>query len=92
MRHNGSEDTCLHQTDAQGIQSRRTRGACSLGRRSLTVDSLKLGDGSHSNRNTKTNRHKLANIYMHKNVTPYKIKHNKNVQYKIESASTVTRA
>jgi hypothetical protein len=27
MGHNGSEDTWLHQTDAQGIQSRRTRGA-----------------------------------------------------------------
>jgi hypothetical protein len=30
-------------------------------------------------------------IYMHKNVTPYEIKHYKNVQYKIEFASMVTR-
>jgi hypothetical protein len=32
-----------------------------------------------------------TNIYMHKNITSYKIKHYKNEQYKIESASTVTR-
>jgi hypothetical protein len=32
-----------------------------------------------------------ANIYLHKNITPYKIKYYKNEQYKIESASTVTR-
>jgi hypothetical protein len=32
-----------------------------------------------------------ANIYLHKNITPYKIKLYKNEQYKIESASTVTR-
>jgi hypothetical protein len=31
-----------------------------------------------------------ANIYLHKNITPYKIKYYKNEQYKIESASTVT--
>jgi hypothetical protein len=30
-------------------------------------------------------------IYVHKNITPYKIKCDKNMQYKIESASTVTR-
>jgi hypothetical protein len=30
-------------------------------------------------------------IYMHKNITPYKIKHYKNVQNKIELASTATR-
>ena len=30
-------------------------------------------------------------IHMHKNITPYKIKHRKNEQYKIESASTVTQ-
>jgi hypothetical protein len=28
---------------------------------------------------------------MHKNITPYKIKHYKNVQNKIELASTATR-
>jgi hypothetical protein len=32
-----------------------------------------------------------TNIYMHKNITPYKIKHYKNMQYKIELASTVTQ-
>jgi hypothetical protein len=32
-----------------------------------------------------------ANIYLHKNITPYKIKYYKSGQYKIESASTVTR-
>ena len=32
-----------------------------------------------------------ANIYLHKNITPYKIKCYKSEQYKIESASTVTR-
>ena len=30
-----------------------------------------------------------ANIYLHKNITPYKIKYYKSVQYKIESDSTV---
>ena len=34
-----------------------------------------------------TNKH----IYTHKNITPYKIKCYKSEQYKIESASTVTR-
>ena len=35
------------------------------------------------------NEYKQAqtNIYMHKNITPYKIKHYKNEQYKIETAS-----
>jgi hypothetical protein len=32
-----------------------------------------------------------ANIYLHKNITPYKIKYYKSDKYKIESASTVTR-
>jgi hypothetical protein len=32
-----------------------------------------------------------ANIYLHKNITPYKIKYYKSEQYKIELASTVTR-
>jgi hypothetical protein len=48
MGHNRLEDTCLHQTDAQGLQLRGTRRARSLGRRSLTVDSSKLGNGSQS--------------------------------------------
>ena len=53
MGHNRSEDTCLHQTDARGFQFCRTRRIRSLGRQRLIVDSLKLGDGSHSNRNVK---------------------------------------
>jgi hypothetical protein len=32
-----------------------------------------------------------ANIYLHKNIAPYKIKYYKSKQCKIESASTVTR-
>jgi hypothetical protein len=44
-----------------------------------------------SQREAKTNRHKQTNIYMHKNITPYKIKCYKSEQYKIETASTVTR-
>ena len=32
-----------------------------------------------------------ANIYLHQNITQYKIKYYKSKQYKIESASTVTR-
>jgi hypothetical protein len=31
MGHNGSEDTCLHQTDAQGLQLRGARRTGSLG-------------------------------------------------------------
>jgi hypothetical protein len=39
------------------------------------------------------NEYKQAqtNIYLHKNITPYKIKYYKGEQYKIESASTATR-
>jgi hypothetical protein len=32
-----------------------------------------------------------ANIYLHKNITPYKIKYYQNKHNKIESVSTVTR-
>jgi hypothetical protein len=32
-----------------------------------------------------------TNIYLHKNITPYKIKYHNSKQYKIESAYTVTR-
>jgi hypothetical protein len=32
-----------------------------------------------------------ANIYLHENITPYKIKYYRNEQYKIERASMVTR-
>jgi hypothetical protein len=51
-----SMDTYLHQTDAQDLQPRRTRRVRSLGRRSLTVDSSKLGNGSQSIRNAKQRR------------------------------------
>jgi hypothetical protein len=37
------------------------------------------------------NRYKQTNIYMYKNITPYKGKHYKNMQYGINLASTVTR-
>jgi hypothetical protein len=40
----GSEDTCLHQTDAQGLQLCRTRRSKSLDRQRLTVDPSKLGN------------------------------------------------
>jgi hypothetical protein len=56
MGHNRSEDTCLHQTDAHGLQLCRTRGIRSLGRRSLTVDSSKLENGSLSIRDAKRKR------------------------------------
>jgi hypothetical protein len=45
----------------------------------------------YSRRTANTNRHRQTNIYMHKNITPYKGNHYKNVYYKIEIASTVTR-
>jgi hypothetical protein len=48
MEHNRLEDTCLHQTNAQGLQSRGTRRARSLGRQRLTFDSSKLRNKSHS--------------------------------------------
>ena len=79
MGHNGSEDTCLHQTDAQGLQSRGTQRTGSLGRQHLIFDSSKLGNGSQSIRdaqriqtgtNKQTNTH--THIYMHKNITPFK--------------------
>jgi hypothetical protein len=62
MGHNGSEDTCLHQTDAQGLQSRGTQGTGSLGRPRLIFDSLKLRNRSQSIRDaqriqTSTNKH-----------------------------------
>jgi hypothetical protein len=45
----------------------------------------------YSRRTENTNRHRQTNIYLHKNITPYKGNHYKNVYYKIEIASTVTR-
>jgi hypothetical protein len=87
MGHNGSEDTCLHQTDAQCLQLRGTRRARSLGRRSLIVDSSKHGNGSQSIRDaqriqTGTNKQTNIYIYTHKNITPYKIKCNKTCNTK----------
>ena len=93
MGHNGSEDTCLHQTDAQDLRSRRTRRVRSLGRQSLTVDSSKLRNESRSNRTRSEDEQAQANkhIHIHKNITPYNVKCYKNEQYKIDSASTVMR-
>jgi hypothetical protein len=48
MGHNGTEDTCLHQTDAQDLQPHRTRRTRSLGRQLLIFDSSKLGNGLQS--------------------------------------------
>jgi hypothetical protein len=66
MGHNGSEDTCLHQTDAQGLQLCRTRRARSLGRLRLIFDPLKLGTGSQSIRDAQriqTGTNKQTYIY-----------------------------
>ena len=65
MGHNRSEDTFLHQTDAQDIQSRRTRRTRSLGRQLLIFDPSKLGNESQSIRDaqriqTGTHKHILA--------------------------------
>jgi hypothetical protein len=57
-----------------------------------TVDSSKLGREPRSNRNAERRPTGTSKqTYVHKNITPYKIKHYKNEQYKIESASTVMR-
>jgi hypothetical protein len=52
MGHNESDDTCLHQTDAQGLQPCRTRRAGSLGRKRLIFNPSKLINGSQSIRDT----------------------------------------
>ena len=93
MGHNGSEDTCLHQTDAQGLLLCRTRRTRPLGCQPWPP----IPQSSETNRDliatqsegepAQANKH----IHMHKNITPYKIKCYKSEQYKIESASTVTR-
>jgi hypothetical protein len=44
MGHNRLENTCLHQTDAQDLQSRGTRRTGSLGRQRLIFDPSKLED------------------------------------------------
>ena len=43
----------------------------------------------YSRRAANTNRHRQTNIYMHKNITPYKENPYRNMQYEIELASTV---
>ena len=77
MGHNRSEDTCLHQTDAQSLQPRRTQRARSLGRQPLIFDPSKLGNGSQTIRDaqrilTGTNEQTNKYIYTHKNITPFK--------------------
>jgi hypothetical protein len=52
----------------------------SFGRQRLTVDSSKLGN--ESQREAKTDMHMQTNIYMHKNITPFKIKHYKTCSIK----------
>ena len=68
MGHNRSEDTCLHQRDAQGLQPRGTRRTGSLGRQRLIFDPSKLGNGSQSIRDaqriqTGTNKQTNKHIY-----------------------------
>jgi len=66
----------------------RTGGSPNLDRRFLEA---RKQIAIYSRRAANTNRHRQTNIYMHKNITPYKGNHYKNVYYKIEIASTVTR-
>jgi hypothetical protein len=40
-----------------------------------------------SDEQAQANKH----VHMHKNITPYKEKHNQNMQYEIERVTTVTR-
>jgi hypothetical protein len=64
--HNRSEDTCLHQTDAQGLQLYGTRRARSQGRQRLIFDPSKLGNGSQSIRDAQriqTCTNKQTHIY-----------------------------
>jgi hypothetical protein len=66
----------------------KTSGSPNLDRRFLEArEQIAI----YSRRAENTNRHIQTNIYMHKNITPYKGNHYKNVYYKIEIASTVTR-
>jgi hypothetical protein len=74
MGHNGSEDTCLHQTDAQGLPLCGPRRTRSLGRQLLIFDPSKLGNGSQSIRDAQriqTGTNKQIYIYT-KNITPFK--------------------
>jgi hypothetical protein len=54
--------------------------------RSLEMNRVLIATRSEDEQ-AQANKH----MYMHKNITPYKIKYYKSEQYKIESASTVTR-
>jgi hypothetical protein len=77
MGHNRSKDTCLHQTDAQGLRSCGTRRTASLGRQRLIFDSSKLEHGSQIIRDaqrilTGTNEQTNKYMYMRKNITPFK--------------------
>jgi hypothetical protein len=66
----------------------KTSGSPNLGRRFLEArEQIAIYLRHIAN----TNRHRQTNIYMHKNITPYKGNHYKNVYYKIEIASTVTQ-
>ena len=89
MGHNGSEDTCLHQTDAQGLHSVELKELDHL----VANSSIPRSSGTDHNLFVTHNEYKQAqaNIYLHKNITSYKIKYYKSKQYKMESASTVTR-
>jgi hypothetical protein len=81
MGYNGSEDTCLHQIHAQGLQTCRTSRARLLGHQRLIVDSSKLGREPRSNRNAEQRRTGTSKqTYVHKNITPYKVKRYKNEQ------------
>jgi hypothetical protein len=58
----------------------RTR---SLGRQRLIVDSSKLGNEPRSSRNAKRRQIGTSKqTYMHKNITPFKEKHNKTCKMK----------
>jgi hypothetical protein len=51
----------------------------------LIINPSKLGNGSQSIRDAQriqTGKNKPTNIYLHKNITPYKIKYYENEQYK----------
>jgi hypothetical protein len=87
MGHKRLEDTCLHQTDAHGLQSHGTRRAKSLGRQCLTFDSSKLRNRSQSIRDAQriqTGTNKQTYIYK---CYIIQIKH----ENEIERVTTVTR-
>ena len=94
MGHNVSEDTCLHQTYAQGLQPCRTRRAWSRNQWfTKSWSSIPRSSGTYRNLFSTRNeyKHAQANIYLHKNITPYKIKYYKACNKKIKLASIVAR-